>query len=119
MSALKAFLARWQELVFWLPLAILLAVAALAGVRYIDPRAGADAGELFAIASLVVRAVLVMAFAWLCKHLYLLDYDDATDTKLHITAGHEGPHAGAARWSLIKDRVEWAFLLLFWGWLLF
>jgi hypothetical protein len=119
MKRLRELFDRWQELIFWVPLAILACIGAYALTRYIDPRAGADVGELFAIASLVVRGALVMLFAWLCKHLYLIEYDDATDVRLHITASHASENAKAAQWVLIKDRLEWAFLLLFWGWLLF
>lgn len=116
LTRLRAFLYRWSEAWFWLPLAVLLTFGAWYGVRYIDARAGADPSELFMVVTLSVRAFFICFFAWFVKHTYLWEPNREDERMLHDSVRRNGETAVGPRFLLLKDRAEWLFLLAFWGW---
>lgn len=107
------FLEKWQEL-FWLVGTIAVAFGLWYAIHWFDARVGADAGEMYSIATLMIRAFAVMFLAWFTKHLYFIDLSDNVDCSLHTP-----PLTNDKVFLVIKDRAEWVFLLVFWAWLFF
>lgn len=111
MKGLRGFISRWQEFGVWMPVLVLLALGgfvvfgALPGV--------AITGDLIAwmlelpVACLWLAAA--MGAAWLFKATYLQDLDSAQEAALYQLVLQGNAHA---RWLLIKDRLEWAFLIV-------
>lgn len=105
------FFARWQEFAVWMPVLVLVALISflvLGGLPGV-----AVSGDLIAwmlelpIACLYLAAA--MGAAWLFKFTYLLDINTVRELELHSLVLQGDKHA---RWLIIKDRIEWAFLIV-------
>ncbi len=95
----------------WMPVLVLLA---LGGFLVFGGLPGvAVSGDLIAwmlelpIACLYLAAA--MGAAWLFKFTYLDDLNAVREIQLHELVLQGNAHA---RWLLIKDRLEWAFLIV-------
>lgn len=130
---LAAWLRRWQELVFWLPLVLAIIVAAFYLIPAADPRAGIDGlAPLWSSLLTLFNALLAAFVAWWCQTLYFRELRDDDEEALgDIAVGNlrtraraEGDeHAQAAlaglndfdeRWRgrnalllLLLDRLTW------------
>ncbi len=110
MNHILKFLGRWQEFLIWMPLLVALCLVGYVVLGAFDRSASGDALAL--LLELVVRCAYLACVggaAWLFKRTYLRDISAAEEAELHAAV-----HAGdtAARWLLIKDRLEWLFLLV-------
>lgn len=112
MGRIRSFIAHWQDGLIWIPLALLLLIAATALLPLFDPRAGIDGlGFLQGYAALLVKGGLITFSAWLCKRTYTIDWDAADEQTLVN-------NSGKGAWiPLVVDRAEWAMWLLLWAWI--
>lgn len=94
MSRIRAFAARWQELLVWLPLALVIIVGAFYAIPRLDPRSGVDGfGELWAALVIAFKALLAAFVAWLCQRTYMRELDDEDEEFLGWAALGELPEA--------------------------
>lgn len=122
MRRLTAFLHRWQDLLFWLPLTVVVAYLAYLVIPAIDPRSGLDGwGDLFASLMAGVRGVLATIAAWACKSLYWHEPDAAEEARWRDLIAQDAVHGVAWRGFAAQslDRLEFAAWLAFWCWVLF
>ncbi|HZX79876.1 MAG TPA: hypothetical protein VFE72_02845 [Lysobacter sp.] len=105
------WLKKWQDVLFWLPLTALVAIAAYQVIPLIDPRAGIDGwGDLFATLVAGIKGVLATIAAWRCKAKYWFEPGPADE------AAWRARNAYGVQ---ILDRLEFAAWLAFWSWVLF
>ena len=72
LARLKALAAEYQEIVFWMPPALLLVFGTFHLFPIIDPRSGIDGfGQLHAVLVNVVSGIVICFSAWLTKRNYL------------------------------------------------
>lgn len=103
------FLSRWQECVVWLPVLVILALFGWIVFGALDQRITSDAlAWLLELPIQCAYFAAACAAAWMFKQTYLFDFQLNREQALHdlILAGDRN-----ARWLLIKDRLEWFFLL--------
>lgn len=82
-SRLAAFVAEWQELLVWLPVALLLALIAWHAIPHIDRTAGMDGwGTLWSYLVTGMGVALAGFLAWLIARTYHLDLDDEGEREL-------------------------------------
>lgn len=82
-SRLAAFVAEWQELLVWLPVALALALAAWYAIPHIDRTAGMDGwGALWAYLVTGIGVAVAGFLAWLIARTYHLDFDDDAEREL-------------------------------------
>ena len=109
MDRFRKFVSEWQDALIWVPGALLLLIAVTLILPLFDPRAGIDGlGFLQGYAALLFKGVLATFMAWLCKRTYTKDLDDGDEALLMRTAQSTTP------WPLAIDRLEWAFWVGFW-----
>lgn len=109
-TGVRAWFARWQEFVIWLPVLCVLAVVGYVLLGAVA-RIGADPlAWLAEVPVMCVWAAVAAATAWLIKRTYLLDLDDAMERELYRRVLDEAD--ADARWLLVKDRLEWLVLLV-------
>ncbi|MGE4408140.1 hypothetical protein [Pseudomonas sp.] len=102
-ARLRAFFYQSQEFTLWLPGLVVLAVLGyilIGAVVRIGPDALAWLAELPALCA---YAAAWLAFSWAIKAVYMHDIPRATEVELQakVLAGDR-----AARWLLVKDRLE-------------
>ncbi|MBN8262504.1 MAG: hypothetical protein J0L59_09280 [Xanthomonadales bacterium] len=102
-SRLTAFFYASQEFTLWLPGLVVLAVVGyvvLGAIVRVGPDALAWLAELPALCA---YAAAWLAFSWAIKAVYMHDIDRPTERDLQsrVLAGDQ-----AARWLLVKDRLE-------------
>lgn len=121
---IAAGIREWQELIIWLPVALLLAYIAWRAIPLIDRTAGMDGWGAMWGYLVVAMGVGVAGFlAWLICRTYHLDLDDEAERELIDYAvgidrdpnGHAFGH-GVPSW---QGAVIWlghhaVFLILFW-----
>lgn len=124
---LRAFFARWQEPVIWLPTLFAGLIIAYYLLPQIDPRAGIDGfGGLWASGITAFNVALAGFLVWLLRTTYFLELTDADERELidhgcgidRDTAGARagsGPQSWPALAYLLGDRVLWlgTFALIF------
>jgi hypothetical protein len=94
------FLSRWQECVVWLPVLVILALFGWIVFGALDQRITSDAlAWLLELPIQCAYFAAACAAAWMFKQTYLFDF------QLNLAGDRN------ARWLLIKDRLEWFFLL--------
>ena len=127
LHTLRAFFARWQEPIVWLPGAFVLLIGAYYLLPQIDPRAGIDGfGSLWASGVTAFNVLLAGFLAWLLRTTYFRELTDTDERELldhgcGIDRGTDGPRAGSGPQSwpalafLIGDRIVWigTFALIF------
>lgn len=113
---LRTFIARWQELVVWLPALAAAVVLLYLTIPYLDPRSGIDGfGDLFVLAVQALKGAVITFAAWLTQRTYWRELKDDEEDALieHARRDHPG------HWKLlILDRLQFVLLLGFWAWLL-
>ncbi|MFO0293789.1 MAG: hypothetical protein ACK51F_10655 [Rhodospirillales bacterium] len=137
LHTLRAFFARWQEPIVWLPGAFVLLIGAYYLLPQIDPRAGIDGfGSLWASGVTAFNVLLAGFLAWLLRTTYFRELTDTDERELLDHAcgieradyeddrarGHawpprigSGPQSWPALAFLIGDRIVWigTFALIF------
>lgn len=127
LHTLRAFFARWQEPIVWLPGAFVLLIGAYYLLPQIDPRAGIDGfGSLWASGVTAFNVLLAGFLAWLLRTTYFRELTDTDERELldhgcGIDRGTDGTRAGSGPQSwpalafLIGDRIVWigTFALIF------
>lgn len=109
MDRFRDWLKEWQDGVLWLPIAFAIFFAAWWWLPKLDPRSGIDGlGTLFALSLLVLKGIVCVFMAWLCKRTYTRDWG-----KLDELGAQQEAHDGRP-WVLIIDRLEWAGWVGFW-----
>jgi hypothetical protein len=106
----RKFISRWQEFAVWLPVLVILSIAGWVVFGALDQRITADAlSWLLELPILCAYLAAACGAAWLVKFTYLRDLNADDECDLHALAqkGNKG-----ARWLIVKDRIEWAFLLI-------
>lgn len=113
LSRLLAFIKNWQEWIAWLPVAVVTLMAVFYIIPAISPRSGIDGfGSLFTLAVQVVKFIVAVSMAYLIKWHFLSDLSKEDENELHGAMLSKERHEHEARWLLMKDRLEWAFLLI-------
>lgn len=98
------WLDKWQELVAWLPIALVALGAAWWLIPTIDPRSGIDGlGSLYGLALAAVHAVVVLGSAWLSHATYGYVLDEEDEKQLHIEWSRGAWSSGAV---IIWDRMQ-------------
>lgn len=106
----STFFSRWQEFLLWMPVLVILAIVGWIVFGALDQRITADA--LSWLLELPIQCAYLAAAcgaAWMFKFTYLFDFQINREQALHDLVLAGNTHA---RWLLIKDRAEWAFLLV-------
>ncbi len=104
-NALTTHLGNWNEVYFFLPVAMIGAIYLNFFIKNLDPTVGVEnLGSLSAYSILFVRLVLTMFGAWLIKRFYFgwLPLRIIRDLKEQTSQNNRG-----ARDALIVDRLEW------------
>ena len=115
-TKLAEFWRRNQTLLLILPLTMVFLQLAWMVLQALDPRIGVEGfGDLFGYALNAVRGVVIVGLAWLTKRNLFFDLHDKTELSLY-EAMKEGDWP--AFWIVVLDRVEWAFLLVFYAWVM-
>lgn len=98
LRALRAAVAEWQELIIWLPVAVLLAWIAWRTIPLIDRTAGMDGwGALWGYLVVAIGVMVAGFLAWLVARTYHLDFgDDAERELIDYAAGIDRTPAGDA-----------------------
>lgn len=112
-SFAREFWRRNQVILLILPLLMAFMVGLYIVLRAGDPRIGLEGfGDLFGYALNGVRALVVIVVSWWFKNIALFDIHKRTELALfeRMRDGAK-PESDHAYRILIKDRVEWAFLL--------
>jgi uncharacterized membrane protein len=104
----------WRSNQVWLlqlPLIVLAMFAVYVVLKSLDSRIGIEGfGDLFGYMLNLVRAFLIVAFAWWFKKRALFDIHSRTELDLFLAAKAGDRHA---YWLRVFDRIEWAVILLF------
>jgi hypothetical protein len=104
------FISRWQEFAVWLPVLVILSIGGWVVFGALDQRITADAlAWLLELPILCAYLAAACGAAWLVKFTYLFDLSCPREDALHSLVQQGDEHA---RWLLVKDRLEWAFLLV-------
>lgn len=116
-------LARWQELLVWVPMVVGALLLAQWLIPQLDPRAGVDGwGALWGMLLVVLAAVLAGFLAWLLLSTYTLELTDRDERELidHACGIDRGMAdqrigAGPATWQAVAVLLgkQAAFLFLF------
>jgi hypothetical protein len=115
-NELKELWRRLKPTLLWLPVLIAMVVGSYIVLRALDPRIGLEGfGDLFGYALNGVRAVAVVALAWITKRSIFFDLHDRTELTLFEKSRDGGVEV---EWILWRDRIEWFFLLALFSWLL-
>lgn len=111
----KEFWRRNQVVILHLPFLVLALFACYVVSRALDPRIGVEGfGDLFGYGLNAIRIALVVYIAWWFKRWALFDLHSKTELEL-FEAQKNGDYN--ARRIIIRDRIEWAFLLTWLGWM--
>jgi hypothetical protein len=106
----NTMLSRWQEFAVWLPVLVVLTIAGWIFFGAIDRSiAGDTLAWLLELPVTCAYLAAAIGAAWLVKNTYLFDLGLIREDALHDLAKAGDRNA---RWLLIKDRLEWAFLLV-------
>lgn len=106
--------AKWQDLIIWIPAAVLLMAAVWYLAPAFDPRSGIDGfGDLFVFSVQLVKVLIVLFVSWTVKRAYFHDLGKESEKTIHKQVLKGDPHALKA---LIIDRLEYLFLLVVIGW---
>ena len=98
------------------PIIVAATLGAYILLRALDPRIGLEGfGDVFGFFVNAVRAIMVVALSWLTKRNAWFDLHRTTELDLFERA-REGDRVAEA--IVRRDRLEWAFLLCFFAWLL-
>lgn len=111
----RAWLWRWQEVVLWLPVSAAAVVVSYHLIPYVDPNSGLDGfGDIFNFLVQGLKVVMLLFVCWMFKRTYWYDIPRREEKRLYKEAA-EGKHN---HWLMIRDRLEWAVLIVLFGWLL-
>lgn len=111
---LPEFWRRNHVALLYLPLLVAVCVVTYSTIREIEPRIGLEGfGDLFGYVLNGVRVAMIIFCAFWFKHWALFDLHKPTELEL-FEASRDGSYA--AEKILWRDRLEWAFLLVFFGW---
>lgn len=111
----KEFWRRSHAALIFLPLLIALTFGAYIVLRALDSRIGLEGfGDVFGYFINGIRAVMVVAAAFWVKRIAWFDLHRPTELALFEKSRDGDRNAERIVW---RDRVEWAFLLVFFGWL--
>lgn len=103
----RALIRTYQELIVWMPPAVVLMVAAYYIIPHVDPTSGVDGfGQVYAMLVNVVGGIIVCFSAWLTKRSYLglVEPVHRHDVSLKV---------------LLVDLGEWSLCFVFWFWVVF
>lgn len=115
-NELKEAWRRNKPNLLWLPVLLAIVIGGYIVLRALDPRIGLEGfGDLFGYALNGVRAVAIVGLSWLVKRNIFMDLHDRTEVDL-FDAMRKGDWF--AFWIVARDRVEWMFLLVFFGWVM-
>ena len=115
-NELKEAWRRLKPTLLWTPIALAVVIGGYIVLRALDPRIGLEGfGDLFGYALNAVRGVAIVGLAWLTKRNLFFDLHDKTELSLY-EAMKEGDRP--AFWIVVRDRAEWAFLLVFYAWVM-
>jgi hypothetical protein len=100
-----------QVLFLQLPLILIAMFAVYVTLKSLDSRIGVEGfGDLFGYMLNLVRAAMIVAFAWWFKKRALFDIHSRTELELFVAA--KGGDR-AAFWLRAFDRIEWVAVLAF------
>ena len=110
---MKSVLSNYQEVIVWLPVAVVILGLATWLFPQIDPRAGIDGvGDLYLFIVQVIKVMTAMFLAWVAQRAYFTDLPASIDRSLSISDRWEDQRV------VIRHRVEYLILLIVLGWLL-
>lgn len=105
MGRIRRFLHDYQELAGWLPLLVVLTLAAFYLLPAIDPRSGIDGlADLFHALVNTVKLTMAAFGAWLLQRLYFRDLSRAEEDELLERDQAGDWNARAVIW---RNRLEW------------
>ena len=114
-ARLYEFWRRNQLVILHAPVLAVGAFVVYSLLRGVDPYLGIEGfGDLMGYALAAVRAALIVYSAWWVKRWALFDLHASTELELFKMAS--SGHRGSER-VLIRDRLEWAFLLALFAWI--
>lgn len=120
---IKKFLDTYQELIFWMPPALLLLFLAFKLIPAIDPRSGIDGfGQLFAMLTNTVGGIMVCFSAWLTKRCYFGVWSDEDVLQFQafmISTQLTESDKRALLFYRLLDLVVWILCFGFWSWVIF
>ncbi len=115
---LKQIIKTYQEIVVWMPPAILAVFLALHYFPQIDPRSGIDGlGQLFAMLVNVVGGIIVCFSAWLTKRAYLGAMSDEDILQLQTFLVNDRIDVTTKRTLImvrLQNLLEWILCFAFW-----
>lgn len=114
-NELKEAWRRNKANLLWLPITLCVVLGLYVVLRALDPRIGIEGfGDLFGYALNAVRAVGVVGLAWITKRNLFFDLHDKTELDLF----GESKSSWHVQAIIVRDRLEWIFLLVFFAWML-
>jgi len=120
---IKQLLSTYQEVVVWMPLALLAIAIAFKLIPEIDPRSGIDGfGQMFAMLVNVAGGIVVCFSAWLTKRCYLGTTSDEDVLQIQLFLISDKIDDTTRRTLLMvkaTDLVEWVLCFAFWSWVVF
>lgn len=120
---IKRLVSTYQEILVWLPPALLALFITFKLIPILDPRSGIDGfGQLYAMLLNIVGGILVCFSAWLTKRCYLGVTSDEDVLQLQTFLVNDKIDTPTKRVLLgVKalDLLEWILCVWFWGWVIF
>lgn len=105
MGRIRRFLHDYQELAGWLPLLVVLTLAAFYLLPAIDPRSGIDGlADLFHALVNTVKLTMAAFGAWLLQRMYFRDLSRTEEDELLERDRAGDWNARAVIW---RNRLEW------------
>jgi hypothetical protein len=115
-TGIKDFWRRNSIAIVHMPFLLVLLFASYVVLRALDPRIGLEGfGDLFGYLLNSVRAAIIIFTAWWFKNNAWHDINAKAEDELFHLVRQGDPGAFKAK---VLDRVEWAFLLVFFAWLM-
>jgi hypothetical protein len=115
---LKKLASEYQEVVYWLPPAILLVFGCFWLFPQLDPRSGIDGfGQLYAMLVNLVGGIMVCFSAWLSKRAYFGVWSDEDLLQLRtflVSASMTPQEKLALMGAHLMDVGEWILCFVFW-----
>lgn len=117
LTRVKEWLLRQQDIVAWVPAAVVAMMLIWWLAPAFDPRSGIDGfGDLFVFSVQMVKVIVTLFVTWRVKLAYFHDLRSAQEQELHRKM-LEGDRQAA--WAIIQDRLEFLALFLAIGWFVF